>query len=60
MYAGGGGGGGGANVQLNTPPRQIKRLENQVCRVEGSILTWVYVFQVSTYIFALRPKNYFT
>ena len=46
---GGGGGGGGAKVQLNTPPRRIKKFKNQVCKVEAIILNWVYVqFQVST------------
>ena len=40
---GGGGGGGGANVQLNTPPRRMKKFKNQVCRIEASILNWVYV-----------------
>ena len=39
----GGGGGGGANLQLNTPPRQIKKIKNQVRRIEASILDWVYV-----------------
>ena len=43
MPGGRGGGGGGANVQLNTPPRRIKKIKNQVCRIEASILNWVYV-----------------
>ena len=38
-----GGGGGGANLQLNTPPRRIKKIKNQVRRIEASILNWVYV-----------------
>ena len=43
IMPGGGGGGGGANLQLNTPPRRMKIFKNQVCRIEASILNWVYV-----------------